>query len=190
MFGAYGQETGGMVQCIGMEKKGAVPRRNGVKMEQRKMKKVSDSRVEQIYKIRPEHMNGAGRLFGGRLMEWIDEVAGLVGIRHAQTEVLTASLYSFKFIKWSRKNDIIVLIGRMTYVGNSSMEVRVDTYKESMDGIRKPINRAYLTLVAVDGEGKPVMVPGLIIGSEAERAEWEAGMRRREIRKQRKEEGF
>ena len=55
---------------------------------------------------------------------------------------------------------------------------------------RKPINRAYLTLVAVDGEGKPVMVPGLIIGSEAERAEWEAGMRRREIRKQRKEEGF
>lgn len=85
---------------------------------------------------------------------------------------------------------MIVLIGRMTYVGNSSMEVRVDTYKESMDGIRKPINRAYLTLVAVDGEGKPVMVPGLIIGSEAERAEWEAGMRRREIRKQRKEEGF
>ena len=158
MFGAYGQETGGMVQCIGMEKKGAVPRRNGVKMEQRKMKNVSDSRVEQIYKIRPE--------------------------------VLTASVDSLKFIQGARQNDMIVLIGRMTYVGNSSMEVRVDTYKEGMDGIRKPINRAYLTLVAVDGEGKPVMVPGLIIGSEAERAEWEAGMRRREIRKQRKEEGF
>lgn len=123
-------------------------------------------------------------------MEWIDEVAGLVGIRHAQTEVLTASVDSLKFIQGARQNDMIVLIGRMTYVGNSSMEVRVDTYKESMDGIRKPINRAYLTLVAVDGEGKPVMVPGLIIGSEAERAEWEAGMRRREIRKQRKEEGF
>ena len=120
MFGAYGQETGGMVQCIGMEKKGAVPRRNGVKMEQRKMKKVSDSRVEQIYKIRPEHMNGAGRLFGGRLMEWIDEVAGLVGIRHAQTEVLTASVDSLKFIQGARQNDMIVLIGRMTYVGNSS----------------------------------------------------------------------
>ena len=65
-----------------------------------------------------------------------------------------------------------------------------DTYKESMDGIRKPINRAYLTLVAVDGEGKPTTVPDLVINSEAERAEWEAGMRRKEIRKQRKEEGF
>ena len=159
-------------------------------MERKQEKTVAESTIEQIYQVRPEHLNGAGRLFGGKLMEWIDELAGLVGIRHAQTEVLTASVDSLKFIQGARQNDMIVLIGRMTYVGNSSMEVRVDTYKESMDGIRKPINRAYLTLVAVDGEGKPVMVPGLIIGSEAERAEWEAGMRRREIRKQRKEEGF
>ena len=70
------------------------------------------------------------------------------------------------------------------------MEVRVDTYVESMDGIRKPINRAYLTLVAVDAEGNPVEVPGLLIETEAEKAEWEAGMKRREMRKQRKEEGF
>lgn len=46
-------------------------------------KKVSESRIEQVYQVRPEHLNGAGRLFGGRLMEWIDELAGLVGIRHA-----------------------------------------------------------------------------------------------------------
>ena len=190
MFGAYGQETGGMVQCIGMEKKGAVPRRNGVKMEQRKMKKVSDSRVEQIYKIRPEHMNGAGRLFGGRLMEWIDEVAGLVGIRHAQTEVLTASVDSLKFIQGARQNDMIVLIGRMTYVGNSSMEVRVDTYKESMDGIRKPINRAYLTLVAVDAQGIPRQVPNILLETESQKAEWKAAQKRKELRIQRKKEGF
>ena len=59
-----------------------------------------------------------------------------------------------------------------------------------MKGIRKPINRAYLTLVAVDAEGNPVEVPGLLIETEAEKAEWEAGIRRREMRKQRKEEGF
>ena len=41
-------------------------------------KKVSESRIEQVYQVRPEHLNGAGRLFGGRLMEWIDELAGLV----------------------------------------------------------------------------------------------------------------
>ncbi|MCI8322720.1 MAG: acyl-CoA thioesterase [Lachnospiraceae bacterium] len=153
-------------------------------------KKVSESRIEQVYQVRPEHLNGAGRLFGGRLMEWIDELAGLVGIRHAQRDVITASVDNLKFIRGAYLKDLIVLIGRVTYVGRTSMEVRVDTYIESIDGIRKPINRAYLTLVAIDGEGHPTEVPGLIIETESEKAEWEAGIRRREMRKQRREEGF
>lgn len=153
-------------------------------------KKVSESRIEQVYQVRPEHLNGAGRLFGGRLMEWIDELAGLVGIRHAQRDVITASVDNLKFIRGAYLKDLIVLIGRVTYVGRTSMEVRVDTYIESIDSIRKPINRAYLTLVAIDGEGHPAEVPGLIIETESEKAEWEAGIRRREMRKQRREEGF
>lgn len=153
-------------------------------------KKVSESRIEQVYQVRPEHLNGAGRLFGGRLMEWIDELAGLVGIRHAQRDVITASVDNLKFIRGAYLKDLIVLIGRVTYVGRTSMEVRVDTYIESIDGIRKPINRAYLTLVAIDGEGHPTEVPGLIIETESEKAEWETGIRRREMRKQRREEGF
>lgn len=153
-------------------------------------KKVSESRIEQVYQVRPEHLNGAGRLFGGRLMEWIDELAGLVGIRHAQRDVITASVDNLKFIRGAYLKDLIVLIGRVTYVGRTSMEVRVDTYIESIDGIRKPINRAYLTLVAIDWEGHPAEVPGLIIETESEKAEWEAGIRRREMRKQRREEGF
>ena len=70
------------------------------------------------------------------------------------------------------------------------MEVRVDTYVESLDGIRRPINRAYLTLVAVDANGKPQEVPKLILETESEKAEWEAGKKRREIRNQRSKEGF
>ena len=153
-------------------------------------KEVSESRIEQVYQVRPEHLNGAGRLFGGKLMEWIDELAGLVGIRHAQRDVITASVDNLRFIRGAYLKDLIVLIGRVTFVGRTSMEVRVDTYIESMDGIRKPINRAYLTLVAIDEEGNPAEVPGLIIGTESEKAEWEDGIRRREMRRQRREEGF
>lgn len=159
-------------------------------MEERIRKKISDSQIEHIYQVRPEHLNSAGRLFGGRLMEWIDEMAALVGMRHAQSSIVTASVDNLKFIRGAFQGDLIVLIGRLTYVGNTSMEVRVDAYVESMDGIRKPINRAYLTLVAVDCQGKPVRVPELIISNESEKAEWEAAIRRREMRRQRKEEGF
>ena len=135
-------------------------------------------------------MNGAGRLFGGRLMEWIDEIAGLVGMRHAQTDITTASVDNLKFIHGAYQNDLIVLIARLTYVGNTSMEVRVDTYMEGYDGVRKPINRAYVTLVAMDENDHPTPVPRLILETEAERAEWEAGEKRRQMRKQREREGF
>lgn len=153
-------------------------------------KTVSESRIEQVYQVRPGHLNGAGRLFGGKLMEWIDELAGLVAVRHTQQDVITASVDNLKFIRGAYLKDLIVLIGRVTYVGRTSLEVRVDTYVESLDGIRRPINRAYLTLVAVDQDGKPVEVPGLIIETEAQKAEWEAAIKRREMRRQRREEGF
>ena len=71
-----------------------------------------------------------------------------------------------------------------------SMEVRVDTYVESLDGIRRTINRAYLVLVALDENGKPVRVPRLELVTESEKAEWEGGKRRSELRRQRRIEGF
>ena len=153
-------------------------------------KRVKDSVIEQVHEIRPQHLNGAGRLFGGILMEWIDEVAGLTAIRHSQSHVVTASVDNLSFLRGVSQNEIVVLIGQITYVGNTSMEVRVDTYVETLDGFRHPVNRAYLTLVAVDENGRPKKVPGLIVESIGEQAEWEAGKKRCELRKQRKKEGF
>ena len=153
-------------------------------------KKASESRVEQIFQIRPEHLNGAGRLFGGQLMAWIDEVAGLTAIRHSQHNVITASVDNLRFMKGVYLGDLVVLIGQVTYVGNTSMEVRVDTYVEELCGTRHPVNRAYLTIVAVDSDGKPTKVPGLVIESVGQQAEWEAGEKRKELRLVRKKEGF
>ena len=59
--------------------------------EQIKEKRVADSLTEQFHEIRPEHLNGADVMFGGILMGWIDEVAGLTAMRHSEGHVLTAS---------------------------------------------------------------------------------------------------
>mgnify|MGYP000402325233 FL=1 len=123
-------------------------------------------------------------------MSWIDEIAGLVAIRHSNTDVITVAVDNLRFMRGAYQKDILVLEGRLTYVGKTSMEVRVDTYVETLDGMRHPINRAYLTEVAVDENEKPTSVPELIIETESEKAEWEAGKRRREVRLQRKKEGF
>ena len=39
-------------------------------------KSIEDSRTEQVHLLRYEDINGENRLFGGKLVSWIDEVAG------------------------------------------------------------------------------------------------------------------
>lgn len=153
-------------------------------------RRVEDSRVETIHLIRTSHLNGAGRLFGGMLMQWLDETAGVVAKRHARCNVITASVDNLRFIQGAHQRDVIVIIGKLTYVGRSSMEVRVDTYVENIDGMRRIINRAYFTMVALDENDKPTEVPRLILETEAEKMEWEAAEKRREMRIRRREEGF
>lgn len=61
-------------------------------------------------------------------MQWLDEVAGLVAKRHIRGNVITASVDNLRFIHGAYQGEMVVIIGKATYVGNSSMEVRVDTY--------------------------------------------------------------
>lgn len=157
----------------------------------REERRVSESQVEIVHMVRPNHLNAAGRLFGGMLMEWLDEAAGMVAMRHTRSNVITASVDNLRFIHGAYNGEIVVIIGKVTYVGTTSLEVRLDTYVEHIDdGMRYPINRAYFTMVALDENDKPKPVPGLIVESESEKAEWEAAKKRREMRLRRKEEGY
>ena len=154
-------------------------------------KRVEDSLTEQTYLVMHKHINGYGRLFGGQLMAWIDELAGIVSQRHSASQVTTACIDQLNFKHAVMLGETLVMIGRITYVGKSSMEVRIDSYVEDLEGMRKMINRAYVVMVAIDVEsGKAKSVPGLIVETESQKAEWEGGIRRTELRKQRKVEGF
>ena len=152
----------------------------------RPVKSVSDSLTEQQYLICPAHINHYGRLFGGQLLKWIDELAGIVAIRHCGGTVTTAAIDNLQFHAPAYTGDMIVLQGQVTYVGRSSMEVRVDTYREALDGTREIINRAYLDMVAIDCKGRPQEVPALSIETEAQRQEFEATKQRQQLRKQRR----
>jgi acyl-CoA hydrolase len=153
-------------------------------------KHVKDSITEQIQILMPSHINGTDRLFGGQLVEWIDVVAAVVARRHSGCNVTTAAIDNLLFKAGAFINNTLVLIGRITYVGKTSMEVRVDTYVEDLSGMRKVVNRAYLVLVALDKNGNPTEVPRLILDTESERADWEAGSRRHALRLNRRKEGY
>lgn len=153
-----------------------------------KKKNVSYSKVQQIQVVMPQHGNNAGRLFGGQLMAWIDLVAGVVAFRHSEGRCTTASVDQLSFDKPICVNDIIIIEGYLTYVGNTSMEIRVDTYIEKPERVHEMVNRAYLTFVALDESGRPKRVPGLALQTEEERAEWDDGAKRAELRRERRRE--
>jgi len=144
-----------------------------------KAKYVSESKTEQIQIVLSGDTNGSGRLFGGRLVEWIDIVAAVVARRHSGREVTTVSIDNLHFKAPAYVNDTVVLIGCVTYVGNTSVEVRVDTYAENLRGERTMINRAYVVMVALDENEKPTSVPPLFIENDQQKTEWAAGEKRR-----------
>ncbi len=159
--------------------------------KKRPLRKVSFSKTETVHILKYADINGADRLYGGTLLSWIDDIGALTAIRHAGMDVTTAAIDNLVFKKGAKKNDIIILTGRVTYVGSSSMEVRVDSYVEGFDGMRTPINRAYLTYVCIDENGTPVQVPfDIEIETESERAEYEAAKLRKKNRIYRRKEGF
>ena len=156
----------------------------------REIKKVSDSFTEQQYLICPAHINHYGRLFGGQLLKWIDELAGIVAIRHCGGTVTTAAIDNLQFKAPAYTGDMIVLQGMVTYVGRTSMEVRVDTYREALNGTREIINRAYIDMVCINCKGEPTEVPDLLLETEEQKQEYEAAKKRKQMRKQRRQEGF
>lgn len=154
-------------------------------------KKIDESTSIQYHAIVPRDLNGGGRLFGGTLLSWIDELAGIVAKRHASSpNVTTVAIDNLQFKAGVFNGDLLVIIGYITHVGNTSMEVRVDSYVENHEGMRRPINRAYFEMVAMGPDDKPTKVPGLIIETESQKAEWEGAELRRNNRLKRREMGY
>ena len=137
--------------------------------------------------VLPQHCNGYARprLFGGQLMAWIDIIGAVAARRFARSAVTTVCVDNLNFISPAYLNDTVVQDARVTWTGRTSMEVRVDSYVEQLDGGRTLVNRAYAVFVALDENDRPSSVPEFIPETDEERSEYEAALRRREIRLQR-----
>ena len=132
-------------------------------------KRVRDSRTQQVHIVMSRDINSVNRLFGGRLMEWIDMVGGVVAMRHCNMEIVTVAIDKLEFRAPAYIGDIVFLDGRILSVGNTSMRVQVDTYVENTrDGQRSLINHAEMVMIAIDAEQHPVRVPRLLPDPEEE----------------------
>ena len=134
--------------------------------------------------VMPQHCNGYAkpRLFGGQIMAWIDVVGAVAARRYTQTGVTTVCIDHLTFLKPAYLNDTVVQEAAVTWTGRTSLEVRVDSMVERLDGSRELINRAYAVFVALDQNDQPTAVPPFIPETEEEKEEYANAERRRKQR--------
>ena len=134
--------------------------------------------------IMPQHCNGYAkpRLFGGQMMAWIDVIGAVAARRYTGKAVTTVSIDNLTFLKPAYLNDTMVQEAMVTWTGHTSLEVRVDSMVERLDGSRELINRAYVVFVAIDDEDRPVPIPAFTPETIEEKQEYAAAEERRRIR--------
>ena len=134
--------------------------------------------------VLPQHCNGykKPRLFGGQLMAWIDITGAVAARRYAHRAVTTVCVDNLNFIAPAYLNDTVVQEARVTWTGRTSLEVRVDSFVEQLDGTRALVNRAYAVFVALAEEDNPAPVPPFTPEGEEEEREYQAALERRRIR--------
>jgi acyl-CoA hydrolase len=151
-------------------------------------KNVSESLVTMTELILPNDTNMLGNLLGGRLMHWIDIAGAMAASRHSNKIAVTVEADNLEFKKPVKVGDILIIKAKLTWVGNTSMEVMVESFAENIPSGEKILaNRAFLIYVALDEDGKPCQVPELELNTEAEKKEWINAQERRKVRLQRAE---
>ena len=141
------------------------------------------SKSEMTLRMFPSNANPSGNVFGGYILKQIDLVAGLVAQRHAQTNAVTASIDRVNFLKPVFVGEVLVLHARLNYVHRSSMEIEIIVSAENLTkGTSTLTGTAFVTMVALDKNGKPTQVPELILESEEDKRKFAEGKLRMEQR--------
>ncbi len=150
-------------------------------------KTIADSCVTLSHMMGPQDANGLGNVHGGVIMKLADEAGGLAAIRHAQSAAVTVAVDSMTFMHPIRIGNFVQFNAELTYVGRTSMEVRVEVISENpITGERIISNTAYYVYVAINPDGTPKAVPPLLYETAEQEKRAELARERQAYRKQQK----
>jgi acyl-CoA hydrolase len=125
--------------------------------------------------------NSAGYVHGGTVMKLCDEVAGIAATKHSRSRVVTAGMDRMTFLEPIHVAELVTFTASVNAAWRTSMEVGVRVEAEQpREGTVRHTNTAYLTMVALDDDGRPTEVPPLeAVSGDELRREREAQTRRR-----------
>jgi len=131
----------------------------------------------------PDMANFSGNVHGGALLKLLDQVAYACSSRYAASYVVTVSVDQVVFRQPIHVGELVTFLASVNHTGSSSMEVGIKVVAENIQTQQKRhVNSCFLTMVAVDADGKKVVVPPLqVLDADQDRRRQQA-VRRRELR--------
>jgi uncharacterized protein (TIGR00369 family) len=148
-----------------------------------KSRRIRDSRVTLHQFMLPAHANPMGNVHGGVILKIADEAAAICAMRHAQRQCVTVAIDSVSFHSPVHVGQLLALEAILTYVGRTSLEVRVNVHAEDpIGGVITHTNSAYFVFVALDDQGQPAHVPEIELETDDERARYAEARERQKLR--------
>ena len=131
----------------------------------------------------PEHSNSLGNVHGGVVLKLCDECGGIIAARHARHPAVTVAVDSVHFHQPVLLGRLLLVHGRLTWVGRTSMEVELRVETENLlTGEVTHTNSAYFVYVALDEQRRPTPVPHLDLQTDEERRRFAQGKARQQAR--------
>ncbi len=148
-------------------------------------KSPAETRVVMSQFMLPQDTNPAGHIHGGVILKYIDTAAAMVAMRHAHGNAVTASIDRVDFIMPVYVGELAHFKACLNWVGRSSMVVGVRVEGENLfTGERRHTASAYLTFVALDGNGKPCPIPSIRLETETDKRRFDEAATRQDVWKQ------
>ena len=121
--------------------------------------KVKSSETHVFKVVFPNTTNHHNTMFGGKVMEMMDEVAFITATRFARKSFVTVSCDRIDFKNPIPADTLVELIGKVKYVGNTSLKVSIDVFVEDMyNESREKAVSGDFTLVAIDKDKKATRI--------------------------------
>ncbi|MFI5362293.1 MAG: acyl-CoA thioesterase [Elusimicrobiota bacterium] len=148
-------------------------------------KAVRESLTDVADLMFPPDANMHGTVFGGKVLQMVDKAASVCAMRHAGKPCVTVAMERVEFLIPIRVGTFLIAKARVNLAGRTSMEIGVEVYAEDMPGgTRQHTNSCLVTMVAVDGDGRPTSIPALTLETPEEKERWQAAEQRRLVRRE------
>lgn len=101
-----------------------------------------------------------GNLFGGTMLSWLDEAAGVLACQVADSsQMVTLKIEELLFLHPVRPGQIIKVYGSVDAIGKTSVRLNVEARSHRVqDGRQRKVVSTRMTFVRIDGAGDSMMI--------------------------------